>query len=211
MQPVDSPFSNPTDLREIPYVLDGTFAWLTQTPTHDKWSIGDRCENDLSAQLGAALASSQKYGFRLPLEFVLFIRTSKWHKHLRSASACYLSLAKSVLPFLDGCLLRFLHDQQDCAFWYLYINADGSDHCVVSSSIYFDADNMDEYYFDFEDAGYEAYKIEDLKEDYFHIWETSFERFTVRLWLENEIWFAQKNNTSLPNVSQKFIQMYSPH
>ena len=211
MQPVDSPFSNLTDLREIPYVLDGTFAWLTQTPTHDEWSIGDRCANDLPEQLNSAVTSSQKHGFSLPSAFILFIRTPELHKHLRSATACYLNLAKSVLPFADGFLLRFLHDQQDCAFWYLYLNADASDHCVVSSYEYFDADDMDEYDFDFEDAGYKAYKFEDIEEKYFHVWETSFERFMVRLWLENEIWFAQQNNTSLPNMSQKFIQMYSLH
>ena len=196
MQPVDSPFSNEADFKEHPHALDGTFAWLTDTSTHDEWAIGDRCANDLPAQLDSAIASAEEHGLKLPPEFVTFIGTPEWHKHLRSVTACYLNLAESVLPFANGFLLRFLHDQQDCAFWYLYLNADGSDHCVVSSSEYFDAADMD-------------YEIDELKETDFHIWETSFERFMSRFWIENEILFAKYDNTDPPDIDEKFLRMYA--
>jgi hypothetical protein len=196
MQPADSPFSNETHIKELPHVLDGTFAWLTETPTHDEWAIGDRRGSDLPAQLDSAIASAKNHGLTLPAEFVTFIRMPEWHKHLRSVTACYLNLAESLLPFANGFLLRFLHDQQECAFWYLYLNADASDHCVVSSYEYFDADDMD-------------YELDELKETDFHIRETSFERFLSRFWIENEILFAKYDNTDPPDVEERFLKMYA--
>jgi hypothetical protein len=195
MQPADSPFTNDTDLKELPHSFDGTFAWLIKTPTHDEWAIGDDRADDLPKQLDSAIASAGKLGVRLPSEFVTFIRTPQWHKHLRSVTACYLNLARTLLPCSDGFLLRFLHDQQDCAFWYLYLNADGSDHCVVSSYDYFDADNMD-------------FEKDELKEKDFHIWETSFERFLSRFWIENEILFAKYDETDPPDIDERFLKMY---
>ncbi len=196
MQPADSPFSNEVDIKEHPHALNGTFAWLTETPMHDEWAIGDERANELPAQLNSAVASAEESGLKLPPEFVTFIRTPEWHKHLRSVSACYLNLAQSVLPIADGFLLRFLHDQQDCAFWYLYLNRDGSDHCVVSSYEFFDADGMD-------------YDIDELKETDFNIRETSFERFISRFWMENEILFAKYDDTDPPNVDSRFLEMYT--
>lgn len=196
MQTSDSPFTNESKIRELPHVIDGTFSWLMDTPTHKEWAIGDERADDLPAQLAAAIASAEKHGLRLPPEFVTFIRTPKWHKHLRSVTACYLNLAESILPFADGFLLRFLHDQQDCAFWYLYLNSTGLDHCVVASYEYFDADDMD-------------CEIEDLKETDFHFCETSFERYMSRFWLENEILFAKYDNTPPPKVDPKFLKMYA--
>ena len=196
MQPSDSPFSNETDIKELPHLFDGTFAWLTETPTHDEWAIGDERADDLPVQLDAAIASAERNSLTLPPEFVRFIRTPAWHKHLRSVTACYLNLAETVLPFEKGFLLRFLHDQQGCAFWYLYLSASGLDHCVVSSGEYFDADDMD-------------YEIEELKETDFHIWETSFERFLSRFWIENEILFASYDGTDPPDVDAKFLKLYA--
>ncbi len=197
MQPTDSPFTNETDLKELPHSIEGTFAWLPQTPTHAEWAIGDDRADELPRQLTSAIASADDFHVRLPPEFITFIRTPDWHKHLRSVSACYLNLAESLLPFADGYLLRFLHDQQNCAFWYLFLNADGSDHCVVSSYEYFDADDMD-------------YEIEDLKETDFEVQETSFERFISRFWVENEILFAKYDNTDPPDIDAKFLQLYAP-
>lgn len=195
MQPEDSPFTNEPDIKELPHQIDGTFAWLIGTPTHEEWAIGDRCGDDLPTQLDSAIASAENHHLTLPSEFVTFMRTPEWHMHLRSVTACYLNLAESLLPFANGFLLRFLHDQQECAFWYLYLNADGSDHCVVSSYEYFDADYMD-------------YDIDELTETDFHIWETSFERFMSRFWIENEILFAKYDEKAPPDVDARFLEMY---
>jgi hypothetical protein len=82
-------------------------------------------------------------GASLPAEFTNFLKSGEKQKYVRSATGCYLDVAENLLPLLDGYLLRFLLDAQGCAFWYLYLNRDGSDHCVVISYEYFDADKMD--------------------------------------------------------------------
>ena len=138
MSPFESPFSYDTCLGELPFSTDGTFAWLIETNSHAEWTIGERCRSLLCSQLNSLILSSAKLRFELPPEFANFIRTTEWHNHLRSVSGCYLNVAESALPFEKGFLIRFLHDQQEFAFWYLYLTADGADHCVVSSLKFFD-------------------------------------------------------------------------
>ena len=167
MLPGDSPFTNDADLKELPHSFDGSFAWLAATPRHIEDVIDKRSADKLPSQLDSALASAARHGVTLPPEFVTFIRTPELHGHLRSVTACYLDVAEALLPFANGYLLRFLNDQQGCAFWYIYINSASTDHCVVSSLEYFDADEMD-------------YEIEDIKETDFHIWAVSFEAFLCR-------------------------------
>lgn len=196
MLPANSPFTNEADIKELPHTLDGTFAWLKNTPTHDEWAIGDRSAEKLPLQLESAIASANEHGITLPAEFITFIRTPALHKHLRSTTACYLDVAESLLPFADGFLIRFLNDQQGCAFWYIYLNADASDHCVVSSYEYFDADQRD-------------HEIEDINETDFHIWAVSFEAFICRFWLENEILFARYDSTPPPDVDARFLELYA--
>ncbi|WP_339746207.1 hypothetical protein [uncultured Rubinisphaera sp.] len=165
-------------------------------PAHKEWAIGEDCAKELPVQIDAAIHSAEAYGIPLPAEFVILIRTPELHKHIRSVTACYLNIARSLLPFDGGYLLRFLHDQQDCAFWYLYLNAEGSDHCVVTSYEFFDADNMD-------------HEISDLNENQFQIQETSFERFMAKFWIENEILFAEYDETEPPEIGEKFLKLYS--
>jgi len=196
MLPAESPFSNEADIKELPHVLNGSFDWLVSTPTHEEWSIDDPDAAKLPLQLNSAVASATTHGITLPVEFVKFVRTPLLHQHLRSMNACYLDIAESLLPFTGGYLLRFLNDQQGCAFWYMYLNADASDHCVVSSYEYFDANEMD-------------HEITDIKETDFHIWAVSFEAFLSRFWLENEILFAKYDCTPPPDVNVRFLQMYS--
>lgn len=197
MVPSDSPFTNECDIKELPHTLDGSFGWLAGTPTHHEWAIGNECAKQTPSQLKAVIASAKSNGLTLPAEFVAFMRTPNLHKHLRSAGGCYLKIAETVLPFGTGFLVRFLHDQQGCAFWYIYVTADGKDHCVVSSYEYFDADEMD-------------YELEDLKETDFHVWATSFEGFLSRFWIENEIMFSESDGTPLPDVDPRFLELYSP-
>lgn len=193
MLPHDTPFTNEADINELPHVLDGSFTWLTRTPTHAVWAIGDECADVLPHQLASVMASAEEYGLTLPDEFVTFIRTPALHRHLRSATACYLNIAGSVLPFAEGFLIRFLSDQQDCAFWYLYTNADGSDHCVVMSLEYFDADD----------------EADAIDETDFYFLATSFEAFLSRFWIENEIMFSDLDGTPPPDVDPRFLKLYA--
>ncbi len=205
MEPADSPFSNPADIKELPQGLDGSFTWLTQTPLPVGETIGDRHGEALATQLQGAIAAATAQGIQLPTEFVTFMGTPAWHRHLRSAMACYLNLGQGLLPLADGFLLKFLQDQQDCAFWYLYLRAGSQDHCVVSSFEEFEELETATT----AEAGYA------LEESDFYIAETSFERFIARFWIENEILFAQLDNTPLPKMDSqfldpKFLALYGP-
>jgi hypothetical protein len=130
-----------------------------------------------------------------PANRVSFISGGSLHKHLRSANGDFLSVAESVLPFADGYLIRFLQDQQGCVFWYLYVNADGSDHCVVSSFEYFDANGMD-------------YELDELKASDFVFWASSVEGFFCRYWITHEMMFARNDGTPPPNVDPRFHELY---
>ena len=196
MLPSDSPFTNLAKLKELPFTLDGSFAWLSKTPRHSEWAIGERSTKKLPSQLTSVIASAKRHGITLPKEFVTFIGTQALHVHIRSVTACFLDVAESVLPFANGYLIRFLADQQGCAFWYLYTNENSSDHCIVSSYDYFDADDMD-------------YEIDELKETDFQVWAESFEAFLSRFWLENEILFAKYDSTPPPDVDPRFLELYS--
>jgi len=189
MQPTDSPFTDIAQFAELPYETDGTFSWVADTPTHNEDTIGRDYEKELPDQLKTVITSANQHKVSLPLEFDRFIRTKEWHKHVRSHDACYLNLARSVLPFAGGFLLRFLHDQQEAAFWYLYLNADGSEHCVVSSLEYFDAEEMD-------------YETEDLESSDFQFCESSFERFILKFWVDNEQRYSNRANKVPSKASQ---------
>lgn len=195
MLPSESPFTNVVELKELPHEIDGSFAWLSKAPRQSEWAIGDRSAAELPTQLASVTVSAARHGVTLPREFVAFIGNPDLHARLRSVTACYLDVADTVLPFAGGYLVRFLADQQGCAFWYLFINGDGSDHGVVCSFESFDADDSD------GDAA-------ELCEAEFQFQAESFEAFLVRFWLENEIGFAVFDSTPLPDVAPRFLELY---
>ncbi len=191
-----SPFQTSVPNKEVPYNPDGSFDWLRSTPTHNEWAIGDRQVNELSAQLESLMDSANAHGVTLPAIFLTFFNDPSLHKHLRSANGDYLRLADNLLPFDDGYLARFLSDQQECAHWYMFLNSDGSDHCIVSSYEYFDADDMD-------------YEPDEITANDFQYWTDSFELFFARYWIEHEIMFAQNDETPLPAIDPKILKLYT--
>lgn len=195
MLPSDAPFTNVVELKELPYAIDGSFAWLSNAPRKSEWAIGDRSAAKLPTQLASVTASAEQQGVTLPSEFVAFIGNPDLHARIRSVTACYLDVAGRVLPFAGGYLLRFLADQQGCAFWYLFIKGDGPDHWVVCSFEYVDADDSD---------GDGA----KLSEAEFQFQAESFEAFLMRFWLENEIGFAEFDSTPPPDVAPRFVELY---
>ena len=200
MLPSESPFTNEADLKELPHTLDGSFAWLTKTPRHREWAIGD-APSKLPAQLKSIVASAKSHGIGLPKEFVAFIRTPALRDHLRSVTACYLDVAESLLPFANGFLVRFLADQQGGAFWYMYKSNDALNHCVVSSLKYFDADEMD-------------YELDDLRKQTFSSRRFRSLRFSRVSGWRNEIQFArngqQPRRTLIPRSATSCTSRLQP-
>ena len=196
MQIEQSPFENAIPKKDVPFIPDGEFGWLRSTTVHAEWAIGDRQHAELPAQLDSLIASAKRHTVALPREFMSFFNDQSLHKHLRSANGDYLRLADKLLPFDDGYLARFLSDQKECAHWYLFLNSDGSDYCVVSSYEYFDADEMD-------------YEQDEISSTDFHYWAESFELFFSRYWIEHEVMFAQNEETPLPNVDKRILDLYA--
>ena len=196
MNPQDTPFTNVRDQHQLPFDLDGSFGWLMEQPVQTDDLIAQCAAAELRNQLSVAEQSAASSGVSLPPEFTNFLKSSDKQKYVRSATGCYLDLAQNLLPVFDGYLLRFLVDSQGCAFWYLYLNRDGSDHCVVISYEYFDADEMD-------------CEIDEISESDLVYDSPDFETFLCRYWLENEIMFANCDGTPLPNVDKKFIEPFT--
>lgn len=191
MQPQDSPFARRGKLKQLPFEFDGTFSWLKAVPLCKEWAIGTARADSLGTQLKSLKVAVKKAGLKLPSEFLKFIRLPSLHNRVRSTTACYLDISESLFPFKNGFLVRFLNDQQGCCFWYVYLNADGSDHCVVASEVYCDVEV--------------EYTPKDLSTKNFHFWAVSFEAAVCRFWLENEIDFSKLNGTPLPNIDQKYL------
>ncbi len=195
MQASKSPFSNSRKLPPLPFPCNGSFDWLVATSTHEG-HIGKRSSSKLSRQLQAVTKSASSNGLTLPAEFVRLIIGRDLHKHLRSVTDCYLDVARSVLPFAKGFLIRFLADSQGCVLWYLFLDKKRGDHCVVRSYEYFDADEMD-------------HEIDEIKETDFGFEAESVEAFICRFWLENEILFSRYDGTPMPAVPAKLLKLYS--
>jgi hypothetical protein len=92
--------------------------------------------------------------------------------------------------------MRFLHDQQDCLIWHLYLSPNG-DECVLVSGAYLDQVFTGE---------------EDITEEQ-AIWQTrvcapSFEAFLYRFWLENVLWFQLNDDKPLNEEQQRYLAFY---
>lgn len=186
-----SPFTNRTELKELPFPLDGSFGWLRDRPVRD-YHIGSdqRCRN-VAERTRQLLESSDHEEVTLPKAFVVFLRSPELHERLRSCTDCYLNVATTPLPFVDGYLVRFLADSQGCVYWYLFVTDQGSSEVLIAYER-FDAEQMD----------YE------LNERDFAVVGESFEAFVCRFWLENELWFASDGSESPPDVDPRFLSLY---
>ena len=186
-----------SDLPPVPFDMRGDFAWLAGAPARLKHNIGDEMAAENAQALKALHQSSERLGLRLPESFRTFMETPALHQRIRSNTDCFLDLCPSPIrsPVGDGYLIRFLADSQGCIFWYLYLTHDGSDHAVVSSPGFY---------------GTEAEEWQDEQPDPTDIvfCAEGFEVFMCRFWLENEIWFAEWENTPMPDAGLAYIEQY---
>ena len=183
-------------LPPLPFELHGNFAWLAIAPTHQP-NIGDQQADDNRQALTQLHAAAERMELQLPPAFTLFMGTPALHAHLRSNTDSYLDLCPAPVPspIGGGYLIRFLSDSQGCIFWYLYLTADSSDHAVVASRDFY---------------GTEAEQWQDEPPDPHEIVfaAESFEAFMCRFWLENEIWFAEWQQTPMPDIGSEYIERY---
>ncbi len=183
-------------LPPLPFDLKGDFGWLVAAKEHDEHSISEAQEKENLGALASLREAAAQQGVRLPEAFTRFMASPELQRRVRSNTDCFLDLCpEPVLSTIGaGRLVRFLADSQGCVFWYLYLTPDGTDHAVVSSTEFHGtADEQDNQV---PDPAAMVYSAE------------SFEAFICRYWLENEIWFAEWEDTPMPVVGQKYIALY---
>lgn len=181
----------PTDLR-------GDWEWLfAQQEGYDH--IGDASDFDPRAVASTLRASAALVEAKLPKEFLTFIETPTLHRRIRSCTYCRLDIGQEAVPSpLDcGLLFRFLADSQGCVFWYLHVNADGSDHAVVYSP---------DFYGTPEEA--EGWGEEQPDPSRIAFAAESFEAFMWRFWLESEIWHACHSSDPMPAAGARYVEEY---
>ncbi|GAA2062294.1 hypothetical protein [Polymorphospora rubra] len=149
-------------------LFDGRFAWLA----------GARDPRVAYMRPIDARADKALLGAGLPDPFVEFMGRPELSGAVPSCTACWWQWPARPVPSPVGAgarLLRFLNDQQDCLFWYLYLEPDGG-HRVLAGGINYDTwaeDGIDE-----TDAAGDLVEV-----------APDFERFVYRFWVENLAWF----------------------
>ncbi len=194
------------DLDSLPPVgaaLDGSMAWLLETPTHNPSLTrgpDDPAERDADADGLRAVVS----GRPLPGAFRRFIEDPEPRRHIRSATACYLDLGHFGVRTDDGGeLVHFLSDQQWILHWLLYAGPDGSEAVVVTP----------------EPVGFDDGEAEPVREIRLAEWAgslavcaDSFEQFLYHYWAMNELFFRlavdEVRLDALPRELQDYAERY---
>jgi hypothetical protein len=147
---------------------DGDYDWLRE-------SAGEPspCNGDLLEDIRLALEAS---GLTLPPAFEVFMGDAALQDAVPSCTGCEWDLGDVAVPCAvepGAFTVRFLRDQQDCLFWYLYL-APGKAPQVVCSPIHFDKPEGE--------LTVEAVRRNTVAA------ADDFEAFVYRWWLENELW-----------------------
>jgi hypothetical protein len=181
----------------LPFELRDDFAWLARQSAWEEHGLGDEMGEENEESLRLLRLACEHAGVKLPIAFVRFMSAPDFHKRIRSYTDCYLDLCPAPIasPVGEGHLIRFLADSQACIFWYLFVTKDGTDHAVVSSPGFYGTKD-EEWQDEVPDPSQLSFTAE------------SFEAFMCRLWLENEIWFAQWQKTPMPQVGEQYIELY---
>jgi hypothetical protein len=106
----------------------------------------------------------------------------------------------------EGYIIRFLNDQQDCLFWYLYVRPTTREQCVLVSWERLDPEEED------DDTGSD---LEDEEcghgADAILLCAPTFEAFLYRFWWEN--WLSRKLTWSpsapLTSEEQQYLAHYT--
>lgn len=181
-------------------LFKGDFGWLTKlTPDlAEAMNAYKQVEaGSLQDKHHHLLASAQETGVTLPASFVKFMQAPGLQDQIPSSTACYFDLSDHLLSNPTGeagYLVRFMNDQQDLLFWYLYLNPAG-DHCVLVSSAGFDSEEA--VNFPPDTIGRSV-----------AFCAPGFEAFLYRWWLENSIWFALEEGRPLTEEQARYARHF---
>jgi hypothetical protein len=165
--------------------------WLEDEAEKAEWSI----TNEDSAPVRVLTAQGIEVvaaGLPVPPSLQLLAERPELQRRIRSATACFLDLGDfaAATTIEGGCLVHVLSDQQWVRHWMLYLDGAGSEAVLTSA----------------EPIGF------DLPADWpppprvipigtgeieLEVCADSFAEFLYRFWIENEIYFATRQNQAL--------------
>lgn len=168
-------------------LLRGDFAWLT--PVRGRQKAGK------PAPLFARAAA---LGLVLPPAFERFMGAAELKAAVPSCTACEWDLGDAPQPCRvtpGAYTIRFLRDQQDCLFWYLYVRPDGTAP-VLCSPIPFD------------EPGLGVSREVVLANSW--LVAPDFEAFVYRFWIENELWeLLDEDAPELTAAQRAYVEHYA--
>jgi hypothetical protein len=182
------------------------FHWLTplSDETNKTMAVHRRKrEETLKSRLDTITVQLWQLGLTLPPAFLKFMTATHLQDRIPSCTACYFDLPKTITKSTvgDGYFIRFLNDQQDMFFWFLYLDSNG-EHCIVNSEMKFDAEEE-------LNAWAGDHSIDELTLRFTTFSAPSFESFLYRFWLENNIWFAlNEGDGSLTDEQRAYLNHY---
>lgn len=182
LQPIDR-------LPAIRADLAGNFSWLPPVPRPLDWAIATGVESGGDARF---VARAPAEAIDLPASFVTLLASPRVLWGLRSMTGCRWSLdADSLQPIpTSGPLaVRFLTDQQGALFWYLLLDGTPDPPVVVSPQDFSDQETW-----------------EPLPLDHIYRCAPTFEAFTYRFWLENEIGFRARDGAALTPELHDYLE-----
>jgi hypothetical protein len=196
------------DRDELPPIgrrMDDNLEWLLREPVPTEWAIAS-CADSESFR-GMWRETSGFIDVVLPPAFDTFVSSPEPACRIRSATGCYVEAADFVVPVVGGgCLIHFLSDQQWIRHWLLYVGDDGRDAVVSTYPPYGFIEEREpgEY-----DPGYdpESLRLFDPGSAEAIVCADSFTEFLYRWWIENEIFFRQREDALTPE-QRRYAEHY---
>lgn len=181
----------------------GAFQWLGRT--------GDLLPEKVAKLTGLATDLMAR-GLALPQDFVTFQARSRLCGVLDEVSmtGCWTDISAPLPSPVDpgAFLVRFLRDQQDCVFWYLYLRPLAEPFVACSHLDY------EHEYKARRDRQRTETDLDDAQEQRAAIrWcAPSFEEFAYRFWVENRLWPAihRGDLSQLEPELRDYLRHYAP-
>lgn len=188
----------------LPDVSDvsADFAWLDDFPD-DFWGYSTLASDDNNiGHFDQVVDLAHDHHLTLPAEFVRFMSNHALQAKVPTCTACYLELSNALisLPWDEpSYAIRFMNDSQCCVLWYLILKRDMPAKVVASPYFFdreiFDAMNDEEEPMDYRDVFANAF-----------VCAQSFLEFIYRFWVENAIWFSQRDNRQLSRRESDYVR-----
>jgi hypothetical protein len=191
--------------------LTGQLQWLVPLNARideamQPYRLTDEQEAEQMTEWGDGLkslvASAKHLGLSLPEAYLRLMSSVELRNRIPSCTDCSFTISQLAFCPGDrekGYVLRFLHDQQDCVIWHLYLSASG-EQCVLASHVY-----LDQVY-----TNPEAFGLLTEDEAIKHTWmcAPSFEAFLYRFWMENVLFFALIKKEPLTEEQKQYLAYY---